>query len=138
MSEEENVAIVRTLFGAFFRRDNEVMTALLAPDVEWDATHMGMVPDLAGLYRGPEGTTAFWGGWLRPWRDLRFDYELRAHDDHVAALIRNQRQWGRQSGIESELPPYAWVYEIRDGRIVRGTFYDDHGEALRAIGLGEV
>lgn len=136
MSEEENLAIIRTLFGAFFRRDQEVMTALLSPDVEWDATRMVMVPDLAGTYRGREGTTAFWGGWLRPWRDLRFDYELRANGDHVIALIRNQRQWGRHSGIESELPPYAWVYELRDGRIVRGAFYPGHEEGLRAVGLG--
>lgn len=137
MSEEENLAIVRTLFGAFFRRDQEVMNALLAPDVEWDATRMVMVPDLAGTYRGREGTTAFWGGWLRPWRDLRFDYELRANGDHVIALIRNQRQWGRHSGIEAELPPYAWLYEVRDGRIARGTYYADQREALDAIGLDE-
>lgn len=130
---EENVAIVRTLFGAFMRRDTEVMRALLAPDVEWDTTRMEGIPNLAGRYSGPEGTRAFWGEWLEPWQDMRFEFELRASGDTVVALIRNQRQWGRQSGIETELPPYSWVYVVRDGRIVKGIYYADHESALATL-----
>ena len=135
---EENVAIVRTLFGAFFRRDVEVMEALMSPEVEWDSTRMApLLPDLAGVHRGPEGTRSFWGGWLSSWQDLKFDYELRDAGDQVVALIRNQRQWGRASGIETEVPPYAWVYTLRDGRVVKGCFYPDHDAALEAVGLPE-
>ena len=135
---EETLAIIRTLFGAFFRRDVEVMEALMSPDVEWDATRIGMMlPELSGVHRGAEGTRAFWGEWLSSWRDLQFDYELRDRGDQVVALIRNQHQWGRQSGVETEFPPYAWLYTVRDGRVVKGCFYPDHESALAAAGLSE-
>jgi ketosteroid isomerase-like protein len=113
----------------------------MAPDVEWhvdpdEVNRIGMPPDLAGTYTGPEGTRAFWGGWLSSWQDLAFDFELRAAgDDVVVALIRNQRQWGRHSGVETALPPYAWVYTLRDGRVVRGQFAPDHESALEEVGL---
>jgi ketosteroid isomerase-like protein len=139
---EENIAIVRTLIGAFFRRDGEVMEALMAPDVEWRveaeaAGQVGLPLDLAGTYKGAEGTRAFWRGWLSSWQDLTFDYELRASgDDVVLALIRNQRQWGRHSGVETEVPPYTWVYTLRDGRVVSGRFVPGHAPALEEFGLG--
>jgi ketosteroid isomerase-like protein len=133
---EENVAIIRTLFGAFQRRDTEVMAALMSPEVEWDTAGLArLLPDLAGTYQGPEGTRAFWSAWLSSWQDLQFDYDLRDTGEKVVALIRNQRQWGRQSGIETEIPPYAWVYTLRDGRIVKGDFYADQESALEDLGL---
>jgi ketosteroid isomerase-like protein len=135
---EENVEIIETLFDAFFRRDVEKMEALMSPDIEWDGTRMAaLIPDLAGVYHGVEGTRTFWGGWLRPWKDLEFDYELCDAGDDVVALIRNQRQWGHRSGIETEVPPYAWLYTVRAGKVVRGCFYPDQQDALEAAGLSE-
>jgi ketosteroid isomerase-like protein len=132
----ENVAIVRTLIGAFFRRDIEVMEVLQSPDVEWDATRMGgRLPGWEGIHRGPEETREFWRAWLSSWRDLQFDYEIRDAGERVVVLINNQRQWGRHSGIETEFPPYSWVYRLRDGRVIEGTFYPDQASALKDCGL---
>jgi ketosteroid isomerase-like protein len=132
----QNVEIIQALFEAFQRRDVKTMESLMAPEVEWDATRFaGMIPDLAGVYQGAEGTQRFWRTWLSSWRDLVFEHEFRDTGDEVVALIRNQRQWGRHSGIETEIPPYAWVYTVRGGRVVRGCFYPDHQSALEAVGL---
>jgi ketosteroid isomerase-like protein len=113
------------------------MDALLSPDIEWDATRVAFVPELAGVYRGMEGTRTLWGGWLSPWQAFKFDYELRDAGDEVVSLISNQRQWGRHSGVETEVPPYAWLYTVQDGKVVRATFYGDHQSALEAAGLSE-
>ena len=43
--------------------------------------------------------------------------------DEVVALIDNQRQWGRHSGIETQMPPYALVFTFRDGKVVRWRSY---------------
>ena len=51
------------------------------------------------------------------------------------ALIRNQRQWGRLSGIPTELPPFGIVYTFRDGKVVRMRAFPDHESALKAVGL---
>jgi hypothetical protein len=52
-------------------------------------------------------------------------------------LICNQRQWGRYTGIVTELPPYALVYTFRDGKVVRFRAFPDQGAALKAVGLAE-
>jgi ketosteroid isomerase-like protein len=135
---QENVDIIQTLFEAFRRRDVKTMESLMAPEVEWDATRFAvMVPDLVGVYRGAEGTQRFWRTWLSSWKDLVFEHEFRDVGDEVVALIRNQRQWGRHSGIETEVPPYAWVYTVRGGKVVRACFYPDHQSGLKAAGLSE-
>jgi ketosteroid isomerase-like protein len=134
---KETVALVRTLLEAFLRRDGELMKALVSQDVEWDATRgvSLLPPEWVGVHRGAEEGEAFWRAWSSTWRELRFDYELRDAGDEVAGLVSNQRQWGRQSGVETEFPPYAWVYTVRDGRVVKGRFYPTHEEALQALGL---
>ncbi|MCE3266272.1 MAG: SnoaL-like domain [Solirubrobacterales bacterium] len=135
---QENVRTIRALFEAFLRRDAQAMDSLMATEVEWDATRFDrLIPDLAGIYRSAEGTRTFWRTWLSSWKDLRFDYELRASGNDVVALIRNQRQWGHHSGIETEVPPYAWLYTLRGGKVIRACFYPDHESALEAAGLRE-
>ncbi len=57
--------------------------------------------------------------------------------DEVVALIRNQRQWGRRSGIVTEVPPYGLVFTIRGGKVVRWRAYSDQQSALEAAGLRE-
>jgi len=112
-----------------------VMQALVSPDVEWDATAgAGLLPpEWVGVHRGMEESRAFWGAWVSTWQNLEFDYELQDAGDDVAGLVSNQRQLGRQSGVETEFPPYAWVYTVRDGKVVKGRFYPDHESALKAL-----
>jgi hypothetical protein len=52
-------------------------------------------------------------------------------------LIRNQRQWGRHSGLVTEFPPYAFVFTLRAGEVVRVRWYPDQDSALEAAGLRE-
>ena len=55
----------------------------------------------------------------------------------MVLLIRSQRQWGRHSGIATELPPYAQVFTFRTGKVVQWRCYPDHESALEAVGLSE-
>jgi ketosteroid isomerase-like protein len=119
-------------------RDRAGSTRPLHPDIEWDTTRIiNLVPDLAGIYRGAEGTREVWRAWLSPWKELVFDYELRDAGDDVVQLVSNQRQWGRHSDVQTEIPPYAWTYTVRDGRVIRAVFYPDHRSALEVAGLSE-
>jgi hypothetical protein len=51
------------------------------------------------------------------------------------ALLYNQRQRGRHSGIWTDLPPYAQVFTVRDGKLVRWRTFPDQYSALNAVGL---
>lgn len=132
-----NVQIVRTLLGSFQRRDHEQPFDFYDSEIEWDASQIAeVIPDLAGVYRGHEGVRTYWRRWLSAWSDLRFEVEdvLDAGDD-VVALIRDQYQTGRHSGIETAFPPYAIVFTFRDGMVVRWKSYPEQDSALKEAGL---
>jgi ketosteroid isomerase-like protein len=142
---EANVELVRAVLSAY--QDPEMMRMLASgeldlqlvdPDVEWDASRLTeVVPDLAGVYQGHDGVRTYWRRWFEAWSDLEFDFELRDAGDEVVVLLRNQRQWGRHTGICTELPPYAQVFTLREGRLVRWRTFPDQESALEAVGLDE-
>jgi ketosteroid isomerase-like protein len=80
----------------------------------------------------------YWRNWLSAWSDLQFEIQdvVDAGDD-VVLLIRNQRQWGRHSGIATKAPPYGMVFTMRGGKVVRWRVYPDQESALEAAGLRE-
>ena len=135
----ENVEIVRELAEAFQHRQQEQAFEFYDPEIEWDSSAIAETyPDLAGVYRGHEGVRAYWRNWLSAWSDLDFEIQdvVDAGDD-VVLLVRNQRQWGRHSGIATEMPPYGIVFTIRGGKVVRWRAYPDQESALEAAGLSE-
>jgi ketosteroid isomerase-like protein len=137
----ENVELVRRLLEMFAKRDHEAVFAFYDPDIEWNAgtgPDLGGMDDLSGVYRGHEGVRTYWRRWLQAWRDLEFEVQdVLDAGDEVVALIRNQRQWGRHSGIVTEMPPYGLVFTIRGGKVVRWRSYPNPESALEAAGLSE-
>jgi ketosteroid isomerase-like protein len=136
---QENVEIVRRLAEGFQHRQHEQAFEFYDPEIEWDALGSADVnPDIARVYHGHEGVRAHWRHWLSAWSDLQFEIQdvVGAGDD-VVLLVRNQRQWGRHSGIPTELPPYGMVFTFRGGKVVRCRSYPDQESALEAAGPRE-
>jgi ketosteroid isomerase-like protein len=140
---EANVELVRAVLSAYQNPEmirmlagGELDLQLVDPDVEWDASRLTeVVPDLAEVYQGHDGVRTYWRRWFEAWSDLEFEFELRDAGDEVVVLLRNQRQWGRHSGICTELAPYAQVFTLREGKIVRWRTFPDQESALKAVGL---
>ena len=135
---EENLAIVRTLLDRFKVGDSDVFE-YYDTDIEWDARRGSEhVPDIANLYRGHEGVRAYWRAWLTAWRPIEdWSYELRDAGDSVVAVISGQRNVGRSSGIEVEIPPYGLLFTLREGKVVRWAFYSSIREACESAGIPE-
>ena len=109
---EENAAIARA-----------VVEAYRNPDV------MGQLAD------GELDLRTYWRRWFDAWRDLQFDVDdVRQNGADVVVLIRNQRQWGRTTGIRTELPPYAQVFTMREGKLVRWRPFPTRGRPWRRSG----
>ncbi len=143
---QENVELIRAVLEAYQQPEvialvanGELDLATVDPEVEWDASRLGdMIPDLAEVYWGHEGVRTYWRRWFDAWRDLKFEVEdVLDAGDEVVVLIRNQRQWGRHSGICTELPPYAQGFTVREGKLVRWRTFADQESALKAAGLAE-
>jgi len=137
MREEDNVALVRKLLEMFADRRHEEVFEYYDPEIEWDSTGINeMNPDIAGVYHGHEGVRRYWRGWLEAWSDLDFDLDdVVASGDEVVALLSNQRQWGRHSGLETEFPPYGLVFTVKAGKVTRWRAYPTQEEALAAAGI---
>ena len=143
---QENVEIVRAAMAVYKHPEGIALLAsgdldfeLFDPEIEWDASRLeDMIPDLAGVYWGHEGVRTYWRRWFEAWKDLEFEVQdVQEAGDEVVALIRNQRQWGRHTGIATELPPWAMVFTFRDGKLVRWRTFPNHESALQAVGLAE-
>jgi ketosteroid isomerase-like protein len=143
---QENVDIVRAVMAVYKNPEGVALLAsgdldftLIDPEIEWDASRLAdMIPDLAEVYWGHEGVRTYWQRWFEAWKDLEFEVEdvLEAGDE-VVALIRNQRQWGRHTGICTELLPWAMVFTFRYGKLMRWRTFPNHEAALQAVGLAE-
>jgi ketosteroid isomerase-like protein len=115
----ENVEIVRGLYEAFARRDNESPFEVFDPEIQWEVATF-LVPGAGGDYRGHEGVRTFWRRWLEAWSEIDFDYEVAdLGGDRVAGLVTRQRNHGRGSGIWVDQEPYAQIWTLRDGKVVR-------------------
>jgi ketosteroid isomerase-like protein len=141
---QESVDLVKRLLQMFARREHEAVFAFYDTNIEWDASNFGgdvasgVPDDLQGIYHGHEGVRTYWRRWLQAWADLEFEVDdVRDAGDDVVALIHNQRQWGRRSGIATDMPPYGLVFTIRNGKVVRWRAFSDEQSALKAAGLSE-
>ncbi len=61
--------------------------------------------------------------------------EIRDLGDSVL-VVSTQRGRGRGSGVEME-HRFAMLYELRNGKVIRWTIYNDRSEALEAAGSSE-
>jgi ketosteroid isomerase-like protein len=131
----ENVEIVRRVCEAFAGGDLDTVFALVAPEIEWDFSHVDTWLE-ERVYRGYDGVAEFFGIWTGEWEDYRFEVEeVVDAGDKAVAIIRDEGR-GKSSGIKLERR-HAEVWTIREGRVVRIEPFDDKAEALEAVRLHE-
>jgi ketosteroid isomerase-like protein len=132
---QENVEVVRRVFEQFQAgmERGDPGAGLSAPDIEW------VTPQFEGrrVWRGREGFVEFVRAWTEGFEDWSLQVErlIDAGGDRVVVLT-HQSATGKASGVPVELDSGV-IYEVQDGRIIRGSLYGSHGEALEAAGLRE-
>jgi ketosteroid isomerase-like protein len=134
---EENVEIVRRVgeefLAAMERGDPGSVfdTGLFAADSEW------VSPPFEGrrVWRGREGFAEFMRTWTEDFVNWSAWVErvIDAGGDRVVALWQ-QSATGKASGVPVGVDNGV-VWELKDGRVIRGTVYGSHAEALEAAGL---
>ena len=132
---ERNVEIVRRAYAAVNERDFDSLLKLSDPDCVFDFSRS--IGPQKGVYRGPEEYRRFASDLF----DAFETYEATPVEvdvgPHGHIVVRQHvRAKGRGSGLVWENEPDAtFVFEVRDGKIVRTTLYQHHAEALKAVGL---
>ena len=132
---QENVEIVRRANEAFNRGDAEALYDLFAPDAE--VRDLSNAPDQPSVATGRINLREAWVLWTAAFDQLRADIE--EYTDEGDAVICNVR-WhgqGKESGMLIDVHQFD-LYELRGGKIVRGTLgFQSKREALEAAGLQE-
>lgn len=133
---QENVELVRRVYGAWGRREMDAVFAALDPEIEWHVAGLASAQlDFDPLYSGHDGVRSFFREWLSAWETPSFQYEDFIDAGEQVVVVLSQRMRGRTSGIEAELNSYAQVVTVREGKFVRAEFFTTRAEALEAVGL---
>ena len=131
---QENVEIVRAALGAFNRADWESVLKDAAPNVEFDLSR-ARNPDLSGVYGELGQVQRVLAEFIQNWDSMRIEpHEFIAVGDHVV-VPWTAHAVGRD-GIEVAAR-VTWTFTIREGIIQRFCMYQEHEEALEAVGLRE-
>jgi len=129
------VEVVRQAWDAWLRGDLPGLFRQFDPDVVWDTSHFHDWPESA--YHGIEGVERFLKEWIDVWADYDVEVKeiLAAPDGRVVSLVL-QRGKGRSSGLAMEME-MAQIATLRNGKVTRLDNYEDHAEALEAVGMRE-
>jgi ketosteroid isomerase-like protein len=130
---EENVKIVRRSFEAWNRRDLRTWLAFFHSDAEVDWSRSRS--PFKGVYRGHHEIETFWDVFWSTFEDVQLETHdfIQAGSEVVAPNTAHMR--GRE-GIEV-IARTALVFTVENGQIARLRLFDEHDEALEAVGLSE-
>jgi ketosteroid isomerase-like protein len=123
----DNVELVRRLWSAFERGGIDAVLEIADPDVEWEPYGGG-----GTVYHGHEGLRAYMKE--RESRGEKTDarlYSAFGKGDFVVG--RGEVRIQGEHGIVTMQP--GWLYEFRDGRLIRFRGFPTQEAALRAAGL---
>jgi uncharacterized protein len=105
----------------------------LAPQVEFHLA--GAFPDLDPVYYGHDGVRKLNKQLSEPWEQFRLEPD-RFIDVGEQVLVLSHFHGKGRDGVEARLP-FAHLWTIRDGLVVRMDAFASHAEALEAVGLWE-
>ena len=130
---QENVEVVREAWRAYTDRGIDAALDYYSEDCVCE--DLPELPDRA-TYQGREGLRERNWHFVENWGDFVAEaVEFMDAGDVVVAVIAMHGR-GKGSGAPFDLLPY-FVYEVRDGSIVRDRAFTSKAEALEAAGLPE-
>jgi ketosteroid isomerase-like protein len=128
--DEGHEELVGRLFDAFNRRDAVEIVALCDEDMEFFPVTAAEIGRTAP-YMGINGLYEYLADVARVWEELLITAKEIAHDDGRILVRGRVYLRSRELGIRDMSA--AWIWEIRDGRFVRGEVFADPEEAVMSF-----
>jgi ketosteroid isomerase-like protein len=129
---DERVELLRTIFGAFNRRDFDAALEHVHPEVELRPALQEL--DVDSLYSGPDELRRFMETVTNAWEEYLVEpVETTAAPGDRVLVVEHWHARGRD-GIEFDFELID-VYSFRDGLVVRIDGYRDRSEARAGAGL---
>jgi serine phosphatase RsbU (regulator of sigma subunit)/ketosteroid isomerase-like protein len=128
---EPEVELVGRLYAAFNRRDSEEIVAVC--DEEMAFFPIGTAEQIGreAPYTGPEGLHEYLLDVDRAWDELLINPKVV--ENHGGSLLVRGRVYARSRQLGIRDMPVAWIWEVENGRFVRGEVFRDPEEAVRRL-----
>jgi ketosteroid isomerase-like protein len=130
-----NVEVIRDQYAAVNERDFKRAMSHYADDVVLVVIGEGI---RTGTFEGREATGRWFGDWFSTFdEDARFEItELAELEDGTVLLVADHHARGRASGVEVH-GTVAWLYRLRDGKIVRVEGNTSAEDVLESLGMSK-
>ena len=119
----ENVAVVRSIYENFGRRDFPAVLGALDPEVEWIEADNDFLPH-RGTHRGPAEVAEKVFGSVAATFDEFEVVPVTLHDAGDVVVVEGRHVGKTKTGRALDAPA-AWVWTVRDGKAVRNVNYHD-------------
>jgi ketosteroid isomerase-like protein len=125
----ENVDFVRRMLGAYVTGDEETIRASIPPDGEVYGAP-GLIN--SGTYHGYDGFRQWIRQWEEAWDEVNYEL-LEPTEVGETFVVFPVHVVGRGAGSGLEIDSvFGWLYEVRDGQMVRFHAYPQANQALEA------
>jgi ketosteroid isomerase-like protein len=130
---EENVEVVRAAWRAYQERGRDAALEYFAENCVCE--DFPELPDRA-TYTGRDGWLERDRQFRRPWADIVFKPAEFIDAGSEVVVVATMHGHGKGSSAPMQTT-FAFVYEVRDGSVVRDRAFTSRGHALEAVGLSE-
>lgn len=128
----ENVRLVRSVYDNFVKGDIPAVLGALDPEVEWVESDHAYLP-FSGTHRGPGSIVAgVFAVVMEHFEEFAVVPE-RFHDAGEVVVVEGRAVGKTKTGHLLDAPA-AWVWTVRDGRIVANRNYHDTDAFRVALG----
>lgn len=130
---EPHVALVQRLYDAFNRRDPDEIEAICDERMEFYPVVTAEAIGREAPYVGPGGLHDYLSDAAKVWEELLITpSQLEQRGDRL--LVRG-RVYARSRELGIRDMPVAWIWEVRDDRVVRGEVFPDLEHATERFAL---
>jgi serine phosphatase RsbU (regulator of sigma subunit)/ketosteroid isomerase-like protein len=120
--------LIERLFEAFNRRDADEIAALCDEAMDFFPVGTAEAIGRTSAYVGPAGLHDYLGDVDRAWEELLVT--PTAIERHSGSLLVRGRVYVRSRELGIRDIPMAWIWDVADGRFIRGEVFPDPEQAL--------
>jgi ketosteroid isomerase-like protein len=125
---DAGVALIERLYECFNRRDEEGITEICDEEMEFFPVVTAEAVGREAPYTGPAGLHEYMEDIAQVWEELQIT--PGGPERRGDTLLVRGRVYARSRELGIRDVPVAWIWEVRDGLIVRGEVFPDPEQAI--------
>ncbi|HET9153717.1 MAG TPA: SpoIIE family protein phosphatase [Solirubrobacterales bacterium] len=123
--------LVERLYAAFNRRDHEEIVDLCSGEMGFHPAGTAEQTGRTAPYVGPDGLQEYLKDVERVWDELLITPKVV--ERRGGSLLVRGRVYARSRPLGIRDVPVAWIWDLEDGRFVRGEVFPDPEDAIRRL-----